>query len=189
MLKRLIGYFFAGLALFLPIGLTIYLVYKVVIEVDSLFKLNFPGLGFLVVISVITLTGMVASLLVGRSIFVKFESIIISTPIFGYIYKAFKDLTTAFVGKENKFSEPVMIKISTAEVYRIGFITSKSASELINTTIHLNEDDPLCAVYLPLSYSLSGDLLFVPTSNIKILNISSKDAMQYVVSGGIIQHN
>ena len=189
MIRRLIGYFFAGLALFLPIGLSIYLVYKVVIEVDSLLQLNFPGLGFLVVTLVITLAGMIASLLVGRSIFVKLESIVINTPIFGYIYKAFKDLTTAFVGKENKFSEPVMIKISAGEVYRIGFITSKNAAELVKSDKELLTDDPLYAVYLPLSYSLSGDLLFVPASSIKLLNISSKDAMQYVVSGGIIQHN
>jgi len=184
MFKRILGYFFTGLAILLPLGLSIYLIYWVVVQVDSLFQLELPGLGLLIVVAGVTIIGLLASLFVGRPIFERLESIFIKTPIFGYIYKAFKDLTTAFVGKDNKFSEPVMVKISKEEVYKIGFVTSKEAARLVKES---KTKEVLYAVYLPISYSIAGDLYFVPADQIRLLDMSPKDAMQYVVSGGIIE--
>ncbi len=185
MFRRLLGYFLTGLAILLPIGLSGYFVYRVVVAVDSLVNLEFPGLGLVIVVTGVTVIGMLASLFVGRPIFEKLESLFIKLPILGYVYKAFKDLTQAFVGKENKFSKPVMIKISEAEVYKIGFVTSEEAEQLLEDVANT---DQLYAVYLPLSYSVAGDLYFVPADRIRPLSISSKDAMQYALSGGIIQH-
>lgn len=183
--RQLLGYFLTGLAILLPVGLSVYVVYKVVVAVDSLFVLDFPGLGLVVVIFLITCVGLLASLFVGKPIFNKIEKLFIKMPLFGYIYKAFKDLTQAFVGKENKFSKPVMVQISEAPAYKIGFITSEQAALLL---VEGYKDAELFAVYLPISYSVAGDLYFVPANKISLLNISSTDAMQYVVSGGIIQH-
>ena len=185
-IKRLLGYFITGLAILLPIGLTAYFVYRVVVAVDSLCDFDFPGAGLLIVITGVSFLGMLASLFVGRPIFERLERIFVKTPIFGYIYKAFKDLTLAFVGKENKFSKPVMVRLSQAEVYKIGFVTSQEAELLLAGETN---NQHLFAVYLPISYSVAGDLYFVPADQVIPLSISSKDAMQYAVSGGIIQHN
>lgn len=184
MVKRLLGYFLTGLAILLPIGLLAYVVYKVVVAVDSLFEFRFPGFGLLVVFVILTGVGLLASLFVGRPIFERLESVFIKIPLLGFIYKAFKDLTQAFVGKENKFSEPVMIQMSEAEVYKIGFVTSKDASSLL---LKANDDsEVLYSVYLPISYSIAGDLYFVPKSRIRPLDMSPAVAMQYIVSGGVI---
>ena len=186
MLARLIGYFFTGLALILPIGGTIYLIYYIVVALDELFAFSYPGLGLLIVLAGVTFIGILASLFVGGPIFQAFERLLIRIPLLGYIYKAFKDLTQAFVGKENKFSEPVLVRISTAEVYKLGFITAKEVSRL-------GEDDPssedLVAVYLPLSYSLSGDLYLVKRSQLVPTSLGPKEAMQFIISGGVLERS
>lgn len=184
MLRRIIGYFITGLAVMLPLGLTIYFIYTIMIKFDSFFKLKYAFTALIMVIVLITLIGMMASVLVGKPMFAQLEKLIIKTPIFGFFYKAFKDLTQAFVGKDSKFSEPVMVKIAHGDIYKIGFITSRQAAQLIEGD---NGDQELYAVYLPISYSIAGDLYFVPSQNIRPLSISSRDAMQYAVSGGVIE--
>jgi len=184
MSRRLISFFITGLVLLLPLGMTIYLVYTLVIEIDAWLPLQYPGLGLLLVIALVTIIGAFASLFVGQPIAKKIENLFIKVPLFGLIYKAFKDLAQAFVGKENKFSEPVLIQLSQSEVYKIGFITSREAETILNPS---TEKDELIAVYIPLSYSVSGDLYFAPAHRITKLSVSPKDAMQYAISGGIIR--
>lgn len=182
--RRLISFFFTGLVLLLPIGMTIYLIYTLVIEIDAILPLQYPGLGLLVVVALVTLIGAIASLFVGQPIAKRIESIFIKVPLFGLIYKAFKDLAQAFVGKENKFSEPVLIQLSESEVYKVGFITAREAELILNPT---NTKKDLISVYIPLSYSVSGDLYFVPVDRITTLDMRPKDAMQFAISGGIIR--
>ncbi|MFT6806988.1 MAG: putative membrane protein [Saprospiraceae bacterium] len=182
--RRLISFFITGLVLILPIGMTIYLIYTLVIEIDALLPLQYPGLGLLVVVGLVTLIGAIASLFVGQPIAKRIETLFIKVPLFGLIYKAFKDLAQAFVGKENKFSEPVLIQLSESEVYKVGFITSREAELILNPD---KTKKDLIAVYIPLSYSVSGDLFFAPADRITPLNVSPKDAMQYAISGGIIR--
>ena len=184
MSRRLISFFITGLVLLLPLGMTIFLIYTLVIEIDALLPLKYPGLGLLVVIALVTLIGALASLIVGQPIVKRIESLFIQVPLFGLIYKAFKDLAQAFVGKENKFSEPVLIQLSESEVYKVGFITSREADTILNTS---SAKADLIAVYIPLSYSVSGDLYFAPANRITPLDVSPKDAMQYAISGGIIR--
>ena len=95
-------------------------------------------------------------------------------------------MAQAFVGKENKFSEPVLIQLSESEVFKVGFITSREAEIILNLSLSKEE---LIAVYVPLSYSISGDLYFAPAHRINPLDVSPKDAMQYALSGGIIRTN
>lgn len=181
--RKLFSFFITGLVLILPLCLTIYVMYKMVVAVDALFPLTFPGLGLMIVIGMVTMIGALASLIVGQPIAKRIEQLFLKTPIFGFIYKAFKDLAQAFVGKENKFSEPVIIKIAGDAVFRIGFVTSREGKQLLED--HLQQQD-LIAVYVPLSYSLSGDLFLVEAANVRPLNISARDAMQYIISGGVI---
>jgi uncharacterized membrane protein len=186
MFRKGLGYFFTGLAVLLPLGLTVYFVYAIVLKIDSFLTLKYSATALIIAIALITIIGMLASQFVGKPIFLRLEKTIIKTPIFGFFYKAFKDLTQAFVGKENKFSEPVMVKISQGDIYKIGFITSRQATQLLSES---SEDKELYAVYLPISYSIAGDLYFVPAENIRPLTISSRDAMQYAVSGGVLERN
>ena len=59
----------------------------------------------------------------------------------------------------------------------IGFITQEDLKDF-------NIKDKV-AVYLPMSYSLSGRLIIVPIKNIKPLQADASDTMKFVVSGGV----
>ena len=120
----------------------------------------------------------------GIKLFSTLESYLLNTPFLGALYKAIKDVTSAFIGAENKFSEPVLVKFA-GDLYKIVFITNKD-----NEYLNKEYDDvgqTLYSVYFPLSFSLSGDLFLVPRDRIEPVNKSAKEAMQMIVSGGLIK--
>jgi len=63
-------------------------------------------------------------------------------------------------------------------IQQLGFITKEDLSEL-------NIGKDTVAVYVPLSYSISGNLLIVPTDHITIVDASSPEVMKFIVSGGV----
>ena len=99
-------------------------------------------------------------------------------PLVSLIYYSIKDLILAFVGDKKKFNHPVLVTMyKDTGIKKIGFITQADLS-------HLNIIDHV-AVYMPMSYSLSGELFIVPTENITYLDASSTDVMKMLVSGGV----
>ena len=100
------------------------------------------------------------------------------TPGVKFIYTSVKDFLEAFTGNKRKFNKPVLVNVDGSDVWRIGFITHEDARdfELVNHA----------AVYIPLSYAITGVTYFVPKEKIKPLhNISSAEAMKFAVSGGV----
>jgi uncharacterized membrane protein len=65
-----------------------------------------------------------------------------------------------------------------ANIREIGFITDDDLQEL-----GLGKE--FAAVYVPMSYSISGRLLIVPKENVAPLDVNGSDAMKFVVSGGV----
>ena len=80
---------------------------------------------------------------------------------------------------KKKFNKPVLVTINKENnIQQLGFITHENL-------IELNLPKDAVAVYVPLSYSLSGNLLIVPSDNITPVDASSAEIMKFVVSGGV----
>ncbi|GLR17562.1 DUF502 domain-containing protein [Portibacter lacus] len=186
MLKKILGYFISGVAIVLPIVMTIGVIYYLISTLDSYLKIKSSVVLLLIIIAAITLIGMLAKSIVGNSFWDNFEKNVIKLPILGLIYKAVKDLTTALIGRDHKFSEPVMVQMHGDDIYKIGFVTNKEVSLLLGDMTDQRDEDIFFLVYFPLSFSLSGDLFLVPRKKIKPINSKAKDVMQTIVSGGII---
>ena len=106
------------------------------------------------------------------------ENAISHLPLVRIFYFAFKDLISAFVGDKRKFTQAAVVQINQqSNIYKIGFITQNDLS-----SIGLDE---LVAVYFPHSYAFSGELVLVPKSNIKLLDLPSAEVMKLIVSGGV----
>lgn len=60
-MKKLTEYFFKGLLFLVPVVATIYVIYIVFIKIDTLFRFNIPGVGFIVAVLTITVIGFLAS--------------------------------------------------------------------------------------------------------------------------------
>lgn len=191
--KNLLQYFFQGLAIIAPVGITVYAVLWLFTTVDSILPnivhylfprlvepIRIPGLGFIVVILIVLLIGKLSSSFFMSRIFDLVDGLLERTPGVKFIYGSVKDFFEAFAGNKRKFNKPVLVNVDANDVWRIGFITHEDASdfELIDHA----------GVYIPLSYAITGVTYFVPKQKIKLLNnISSAEAMKFAVSGGVAE--
>lgn len=187
-LKRIISYFIRGLVLVAPLYATVIIIWTGVEYLDNILPIDIrisneqsvylPGLGVLIIISGIILLGFLFSTIVPQSFFKFTESIMRRIPLVSLIYYSIKDLILAFVGDKKKFNQPVLVTMyKETNVKKIGFITQTDLS-------HLKIADHV-AVYMPLSYALSGELFIVPTENVTLLDAKSTDVMKMLVSGGV----
>lgn len=185
-MKRFLRYFLQGLILFIPLVVTAFILFKLF----DLFTGPFSILGFskyplvnmiiglALTIAFVCTLGLLASSYIFKELFAYFEDKLEHAPFIRHIYSPVKDFTNAFMGNKKKFSKPVLVLTNaSANIEEIGFITQEDLSDFkIKNKV---------AVYLPLSYSLSGRLLIVPVENVKPLDALGSDAMKFVVSGGV----
>ena len=185
-MKKLVNYFLQGLLYIAPLGITAYIIYGVFTFMDGLlqeylfkfFDIKIPGLGVLTLIIFLIFVGFLGRTFIAQPIKLLFRNIIDRIPLLKFIYGAFNDLFSAFVGKEKKFSKPVLVKVNlNSDLEKLGFITEENL-EL------LGEKDKV-AVYFPHSYNFSGELFIVPRANIKPVDINSSEVMKFIVSAGL----
>lgn len=184
--KRLFRYFLQGILLLAPAGITIYAAYLFFTYVDT-FLISFlkpvlpfriPGLGILLFVITVTILGFLGQSIVFKPFRLLGDSLMRRVPLIKVLYSAINDLFSAFVGKEKRFKQPVLVKVNTiSNLEKIGFITTEDLSDM-------NIKDKV-AVYFPHSYNFSGELFIVPKELIVPLDIPSADAMKFIVSGGI----
>ena len=137
-----------------------------------------PGLGVLTLLMFLVFVGFIGRTIIAQPLKVLFKKIIESIPLLNFVYSAFNDLFSAFVGKEKKFNKPVLVKVNlNSDLEKLGFITEENLEVLGE----LNK----VAVYFPHSYNFSGELFIVPKENIKPVHMNSSDVMKFVVSAGL----
>jgi uncharacterized membrane protein len=185
-MKKLANYLLQGVLYIAPLTITGYIIYSVFMFMDGIlqklliqfFDIKIPGLGFLTLILFLILVGFIGRTIIADPLKVLFKNIINRIPLLNFIYSAFNDLFSAFVGKEKKFSQPVMVKVNlNSDLEKLGFITEEN--------LELLEVADKVAVYFPHSYNFSGELFIVPRANIKPVNIKSSDVMKFIVSAGL----
>jgi uncharacterized membrane protein len=176
-MRKLLNYFLKGLLITLPVYATYRIIRTLMESIDSVLLLDTPGLGFIIVIGTLVLTGFIGSSLITRPVIDLMDDIFSSIPLVKTIYTSVKDLIEAFVGDKKKFSKPVIVEL-TPGIYKPGFITQEDLSQLNLPGI--------IAVYLPHSYAFSGNLFLVDRSKIKDFDGDSSELMKFIVSGGVI---
>lgn len=185
-MKRFFHYFVQGLLVFIPIIITFAILVKVFDFFSSLFSffgfsnntfIN-TALGLILSLSVIALMGVLASSLLFKYVFNWLEERLEHAPLIRHIYSPIKDFTGAFMGNKKRFNKPVLVTIDpTNNIQQLGFITQTDLTDLgINDKV---------AVYLPLSYSLSGKLVIVPSNQVEKINKEASEVMKFVISGGV----
>ena len=192
-MRRIFNFFLQGLLFVVPIAVTIYVLIKSILWIDGLLpfqipvkipwldKIEIPGLGLLVIFSVIAIIGFLGSRYIRNPFFVYLERWIERAPLTKLIYTSVKDLINAFVGEKKSFNHPVMVLVEKdTQLHRIGFITKEDVTEL-----GMKKD--MVAVYLPFSYGFNGQLVIVPRENVKQIDASGTDMMKFIISGGVTE--
>ncbi|MBW1782835.1 MAG: DUF502 domain-containing protein [Deltaproteobacteria bacterium] len=177
-MKRLSQYFFHGLLVFVPLTVTVYVVYTVFVKIDSLFHFKIPGIGFALTILIILGIGVAASNILTKNIVSLIDLFFARLPLVKMIYSALKDLINAFVGEKKSFDKPVLVSLfPNSDTQMIGFMTRTS---LENFGIA-----DRVAVYFPQSFNFGGNLLIIPRDRVLPIDTDPSDVMGLVVSGGI----
>ena len=177
-LGKIVRYFFNGTLFIVPLVATVYFFIQAFQWLDSRLDLPYPGVGFAIILSAITLFGYLTTNFAFRTMTNWFDQVMNRIPLVKLLYSSVKDLLAAFVGDKRKFNKPVLVTINKENtVHRIGFITQPDLSE-----IGLAD---MVVVYFPQSYAFAGDHFVVSKENIKPLQVSGAAAMKFVLSGGI----
>lgn len=178
-MKKIFNYFLQGLLYITPIAATLFVIYWTFTTIDNIIPFDFPGLGIIVIVVLITLIGYLGSTIVFSPIRSFVYKVLQKSPILKTIYTSVQDLMSTFVGKKNGFSKPVLVKLyENSTIERIGFVTNEDMNSL-----HFAEGKVL--VYLPHSFAFSGQLFVVEKSYITPVHLPSAEIMKLIISAGV----
>lgn len=129
----------------------------------------------------VLLVGFATKFLILRPLFHAFENIITRTPLVKFVYTSIKDLIKAFVGDQRRFSQPVLVNlIEETKLERFGFLTAQDLTKLGEGF------DGKVTVYIPMSYSFSGNLYVVPAHLVTPLpHVDPAELMKFILAGGV----
>lgn len=181
-IKKLLRFFFQGLIILAPIGITLYVLYWLFEKVDGILRpfVNIPGLGFLLIICFVVLVGWISSNFLMGSAISFFDQLMEKTPGIKVIYSSTKDFFEAFAGDKRKFNKSVLANVFASDVWIVGFLTDEEMEKF-----DLGAEN--VSVYVPQAYNFAGQLYILPREKVrKIDKISAGQAMKYAVTGGVV---
>lgn len=197
MLRRLKKYFFSGLAVFLPLILTIYISIWALNFAESLFgkylrvffiehyDFYFWGFGIIVLLLVIFACGFLITNYFGRVAHRMAENLLLNVPLIKNIYPAFKEIAQFLFREEGAASNPqqvVMVEWPRKGVWSIGFMTNVSPAE-----VKAKSGRDLVNVLIPtVPNPLTGFVLMFPREEVTILAMTIEEAVKIIVSGGVV---
>jgi uncharacterized membrane protein len=197
LLKRLRAYFLAGVIIVAPISLTIYIVLAVIQFFDAavtaliparynpnqFLPFNLPGLGLVLVLSGLTLIGMLTANFLGRAVMRLGESIVNRMPVVRNLYSTLKQIfETVFAQTSRSFREVVLVEYPRRGIWVIGFVTGRTTGE-----VQESRPEDLINVFLPTTPNpTSGFLLFIPREDLITLDMTIEQGIKMVISGGIV---
>ncbi len=196
-LAKLRNWFFAGVVVAAPIGITIWLVWGFVSLVDDQIKpllppqwnpetylpVVLPGLGIVMAVTGLTLLGLLTTNLIGRSLLRWSERLVNRVPVVRSIYSTLKQVFETFAsGDSSSFKEAVLIEYPRKDVWSIAFVTNRSPDREIQAIV-----PDAIAVFVPTPPNpATGFLVYVSPDEIRRPNFSIETAIKLVVSIGIV---
>jgi uncharacterized membrane protein len=184
--------FISGLAVIIPLALTFWFLNAFLNAVDGILSpvlvqwlgKEIPGLGFISMLVIIFLVGLLGRNFVGRILFTGFEKLLRSIPVVRAVYGAIKDLVNALsVGSKGRtFQQVVMVQYPRVGLYCIGFATNESTFQ-----DHDGVTTEFISVYFPHPPNpTSGVLILVPKHESIPLDMTIEQGLKLVLSGGIV---
>lgn len=194
--SKIKAYFFTGILVTAPVGMTFYLAYKLIFWMDRLVNKmlppnmlpetslpTIPGLGVIVLVVLMILIGMFATGFLGKFFLRLGEWIVYKLPFISSIYSLIKQVFTTFLSNKNQaFNQVVMLEYPRKGLWIMGLVSMDTNGEMQEKL-----PEPMINVFIPTTPNpTSGFLIFVPKSEVIELDISVEDAIKFIISGGIV---
>lgn len=198
MMQNLRRYFVSGLLVWLPIWVTI-LVIRFLLGLldstlvllparyrpDTLLGLHIPGMGIIITVVVIMLTGMFAANLLGRRFMDIGDKLIVRIPIVRTIYTGVKQVVeTLFTPGGHSFRKVLLVEYPRVGMWSIAFQTGDATPEVEKS---LN-NEAMVSLFVPTTPNpTSGFLIMMPRASVIELNMSVDQALKFIISLGVVQ--
>jgi len=191
LLKAFRQIFLKGLFTFLPIAVTIYILYAGIVIMEGMLgttierffpSLYVPGAGFLLTIAFIFILGLLLNNFLTASFVGNIEKQLLKVPFLKAIYSPLKDVMNLFSQNGAKdMKSVVLVEIGNGDIKALGLVTRDSFKDL-----HVGDAlEGRVAVFFPFSYGLGGYTVLVRRSKITEIDMPAEKAMSLAITGWV----
>ncbi|QNM97969.1 DUF502 domain-containing protein [Chitinimonas koreensis] len=189
-------YFVTGLLIWVPLGITLWVISTLVGAMDSLLLLlpegsrpkdwmgiHIPGLGVILVFVVVLTTGLLTANILGQRLVKFWEEVLNRIPVVKSIYGSVKQVSDTVLSDSGQaFRKALMVRFPHGDAWTVAFMTGAPAPELA-----CKFDEEHIAVYVPTTPNpTSGYFMVVKKADTIELDMSVDEALKYVISMGVV---
>jgi uncharacterized membrane protein len=189
-------YFITGLLVWVPLGITLWVLHLLVSSMDqtllllperfqseNLFGVHIPGMGVLLSLLILFATGLITANFIGQRLLQFWESLLGRIPVVKSIYNSVKQVSdTLFSSNGHAFRQALLVQYPREGSWIIAFMTGRPGGDVVN---HLNGD--YVSVYVPTTPNpTSGFFLMMPEKDVIALDMSVDEALKYIISMGVV---
>ncbi len=195
-MKQLRRYLVAGLLVWIPLGVTILILKTFIGLMDNSLRLipeayrpetllgfAIPGLGTILTILIVLITGLLAANLVGRTMVGMWESALERIPVVRSVYSATKNFAEiVFSDSGQSFKKVLLIEYPRKGIYSLAFQTATSLGEVQGRT-----GEPVVCTFVPTTPNpTSGYIIIVPKKDVIELDMEIDEALKMIISLGVV---
>ena len=189
-------YAIAGLLVWVPLGITIWVLHFLVTTLDqtlllvpeslrpeALVGFHVPGLGVLLSFAILLLTGVLAANFLGQRLIRFWEGLLGRIPFVKSIYSSVKQVSdTVLSDQGNAFRKALLVEFPRPGCWTIAFMTGTPSASV---AVHLPGEH--VSVYVPTTPNPTGGyFVMIPRASTRELDMSVDDALKYIISMGVV---
>jgi len=189
-------YFITGLLVLVPLFITVWVLSSLIGTMDksllllpenwrpkAQFGLEIPGMGAVLTLLIIFVTGLIATNFFGKRVIRIWEALLARVPVVKSIYASVKQVSdTLFSDSGNAFRQAVLVQFPREGAWTIAFVTGHPGGDVAN---HLQGD--YVSVYVPTTPNPTGGyFLMMPRADVIDLDMSVDEALKYIISMGVV---
>ena len=199
LMQRLRSWFFTGLVVFGPLGLTVYFAWWLVSLIDNWVRplapsvlwpdtylpIHVPGFGVIIAMFGITVLGFLAANIAGRTLVGAGEAMLDRTPVLRSVYKSLKQIfETIFREGGTQFRKVGLVEYPAKGQWSIVFLSSAPPPVIADAL----GPETMISVFLPCTPNpTTGFYFYVPAKDVIEIPMTPNEAAQLVMSAGLIQ--
>jgi uncharacterized membrane protein len=190
------GYLVTGLLIWLPVAVTLWVLNLIVGTLDqtllllpqslrpqALLGFSIPGLGVLMALLLLVLTGMLTANVLGQRMLDLWHLMLTRIPVVKSIYSSVKQVSDTLLSESGQaFRQALLVQFPHQGAWTVAFQTGMPAGQVAE---HLDGD--YVSVYVPTTPNpTSGYFIIVRKEDTRELGMSVDEALKYVISMGVV---
>jgi len=186
--KRVKKYLLTGLLVWVPLGITIWVLKLTIGIMDQSLMLlpeswRIPGMGVILTVAIVVGTGLLTRNVLGQRLLGLWDGLLHRIPFVNSIYKSVKQVSDTLLSSDgNSFRKVLLVRYPHPEAWSLAFQTSVADGEVAS---HM--DGEYVGVFIPTTPSpVNGFYFYVRRADTIELDISVDVALKSIISMGVV---